>query len=206
MEESKEDKLMVSRFNGTPTESFHLWKLRVEAVLESGSCFSVVSETEKRPPGGSDAFYRQNQFDRRCKKAAAIIVTALGDKPLRAVQKHWKNPSEMWKKLCATYGSITTSNKLSLLIEAFSKRKSSKESMVDHIEELETGFIELDSVGLPLNKLMKVAILLSSIKEEKGYTAVIATFRTMEENDMSWDTVTTRLLHTTCLQTENICA
>ncbi len=73
----------------------------------------------------------------------------------------------MCDKLCSRYDIKTTSNKISLITEAFGKVEGSRESMMDHIAELETIFNKLDDVGQPLNELIQVTILLSSIREDK---------------------------------------
>ncbi len=85
------------------------------------------------------------------------------------MQKHSKSLGEIWDKLGNRYASKTRSNKLSFITEAFDKVKASKESMIDHIDELETIFNKLDNVGQPLHELIQVAILFSSIREDKYY-------------------------------------
>ncbi len=100
MEGGKEDKLVVPKFNDKPSESFHLWKLRMEAVLETRGCLSLTLGDEPRPTADSvgeddDLEEAQEAYDKLARKAAAWIVTSLGDKPLKVVQKVSKSPSQM---------------------------------------------------------------------------------------------------------------
>lgn len=78
--------------------------------------------------------------------------------------------------------------------EAFSKKKHRNESVTDHIGELETVFIQLENVGTLVNELMQIAILLSSVKGDNAYVAVIAAIRTMDKTNTSWNVVPTRLI------------
>lgn len=101
--------------------------------------------------------------------------------PLKAVKKNSNSPHDMWQKLSTIYAGNTTSNKLNLITEAIGKNKSKRESTMDDIGELETSFTKHDNVVQPLNELTQVSILLSSIKEDYKYDAVIAAIRTMDE-------------------------
>lgn len=185
---------MIPRFNDRSTDSFHLWKLRMEASLETINCLDIVEGTIERPTDNSDVSNTQAMFDKRSKRAASIIITSLGDKPLMTVQMHSKSPRMMWQTLCTRYASNTTSNKLSLITEAFLKKKLRHETMSDHIAALETTFTKLKNAGQSIDKLIQIAILLASIRNETEYDAVIAAIRTMDEANSSWAKVTTRLV------------
>lgn len=63
--------------------------------------------------------------------------------------------------------------KISLMSEAFLKTRSTTESMMDHIAEMETIFIKLEKVGNPVHEIMLMSILLSSVKRDKNYISVI---------------------------------
>lgn len=89
----------------------------------------------------------QKIFDKGKRKATAISITALGEKPLEIAQKKSKSPEEKWKKLCTRYASSKTSNKLNLCTEAFSLKKNASESMYDHIQKLETTFVKLEDTA-----------------------------------------------------------
>lgn len=52
--DDKEERIVLHKLHGKTTDSFQLWKLRVEAVLETNSCMSIVSGTEPRPTNGEE--------------------------------------------------------------------------------------------------------------------------------------------------------
>lgn len=132
-------------------------------------------------------------FNKRKREASAILITSSRDEPFQVMQKHSRSPTKMWAKICARDASRTTSNKLSLFTEAFSKTKES-ESISDHITVLETVFAQLEDAGQSFEELMQVSILLSSITDDRHYEAAIAAIRTMDEEKTTWEYVTVRLL------------
>ena len=123
-----------------------------------------------------------------------MIIIALGNEPLKVVQKHSKDPSLMWEKLITRYAGKNTSNKLTLLNEVFSKSFSMGEIMCDYIGDLETAFTKLDNAGIPLTEIIQVAVLLGSNKNCPEYEAMVAAMQTMDEDKKTWDTVCTRLI------------
>lgn len=78
-------------------------------------------------------------YEKRSKKAAAITISCLGDNPLKAAQK------ELRDKHCTKYASKPRANKLSIKAELLGKTKHKKDSMTDHIAELETLITKLVS-------------------------------------------------------------
>jgi hypothetical protein len=54
MAEVTEERMTVPKFNDKPTDSFHLWKLRMEAIVESRDLYDVVVGIEKRHKSPTD--------------------------------------------------------------------------------------------------------------------------------------------------------
>ena len=178
--EGKEEKLSVPKFNDTPTKSFHLCKSRLEAVLETKHCLKVVEKSEVRPLHKDlNAVELQESFDKRKKKAAALIIIALGDKPLKVVQENSKSVFDVEKLITRSAGK-TTGNKLTLLNEVFSKSFLTEEIMCDYIRDLETAFTKLENAGIPLTDIIQVALLLGSIKNCPDHEATVAAIRTID--------------------------
>ncbi len=100
----------------------------------------------------------------------------------------------MWSKLEARYASKTTSNKLRLLTDIMCKEIGAKEEMSDHIGELETVFNQLDYAGMPVSELNAGVNTAGSMKDNSEYGAVVVAIRTMDEENTTWETITTRLI------------
>jgi hypothetical protein len=85
-----EFKLFLPKFDGSKTSDYRLWMYRLEAVLEDQDIAHVIrSRSEIASSTILDA-----QLGVACKKAAAIIINGLADKPLRVVVSHRKKPRE----------------------------------------------------------------------------------------------------------------
>jgi hypothetical protein len=48
------DKLILPKFHDKSSDSFHLWKLRTEAILDSRNYLDIVTGKESRPAAAAD--------------------------------------------------------------------------------------------------------------------------------------------------------
>ncbi len=135
----------LPKFQGKPSEDFQLWSIQVMACLGGKYLADVVTGREEAPvadegdEGDGEFAEVIAAFKAKCRKARAIIVTALGDKPLRAIQSP-SMPSEMWLKLRERYASNTTSNKIAVLTALMNTRYDARSEIGEHLSELESMF------------------------------------------------------------------
>lgn len=120
-------------------------------------------------------------------------MLALGDSPLKGVQKHSKDPSKMWAKLVSRYAGQTTSNKLVLFNKVLAKSLKAGESMYDHIEGLELEFTRLKTPGTQFMNSTS-GYFFASINDCIEYERTIADIRTMDDEKTTWEIVTARLM------------
>ncbi len=97
MEVSKEEKLVVLVFRDRPSDSFHLWKLRMEAFLNARGYCEIVTVEEVTPTAdtvedGQDIDKAIASIEKREGKVQSWLINSLGDKPLKVVEKYAKNP------------------------------------------------------------------------------------------------------------------
>jgi hypothetical protein len=85
---SYEERVTIPKFNDKPTDSFHLWKLRMEAIMESRDYFGIVNGTDIRPEDPKEEedpevveqiVALQALHDKNRAKTAALIVN-----------RHWR--------------------------------------------------------------------------------------------------------------------
>jgi hypothetical protein len=109
--------LKTPKFNGTRGEDFQLWALRVEAIMSAKGVLDVVLPEDTGGEGAQGAVADGGESDgeggkagrtdantaMRKSKAVAIIVSSLGDRPLRAVVGVRDDPREMWRRLYVLY-------------------------------------------------------------------------------------------------------
>ena len=177
--EASDEKLLIPRFNDGPRDNFVLWKLRMTALMENKGVLPIVFGTEQAIPATADEPAKADHHKRKA-KAAALLVMALGNRPLKVVQKWADDPKILWDKLVARFASKTTSTKLMLLNEVFNLRFTAGSSMSDHVADLELSFTKLSSTGQEFNELLQVSVLLSSIAGVADFEPTVAAIRTME--------------------------
>ena len=136
-------KLRVRQFDGKSDEDFQLWSLRVMSYLESKELARYVTgsfELEE-PKGNASAavMKRFKEYETSLKKARAVIVSALGDRPLRAIQS-CRSLAEMWDKLKERYASTSNSTKISVLTTLMNKRCDVQCDIQNHVSEMESMF------------------------------------------------------------------
>jgi hypothetical protein len=89
-------KLHLPRFDGKPSSDFTLWQIRLQAILESKSLWHVFESTTSSPSEASSATNSTTQptistdfvmqiTEEEKRKATAIIINGIGDKPIRVV-------------------------------------------------------------------------------------------------------------------------
>ena len=185
------DELRVSKFNGKDGEDFELWALRMCAVLERKDLIGVVNG-EDPVPDSTDSVSCE-KYMRNLRKARTIIITALGDKPLRAVRSA-TDPSSMWKKLHERYAASTTASKIAVLTSLIRMRYTAEQDMGEYLSQLESLFSRLDAIGSSIQTDMQVAILLVSLSSHESLSGTVAAIKTMDEEKATWGFVSGRLI------------
>ena len=83
---ANEDYVSISRFK-RKHEDFSLWRVRMIAIIGAKGLMGLVKGKEERPTGSNcEALEAAAIYDEKVWKARAILVSSLGDQPLRAVQ------------------------------------------------------------------------------------------------------------------------
>lgn len=166
--------MKVPHFNGTREDDFQLWSLRIKAALRSRELASALIDEAVET--------KVNE------KAMTIIITALGDNPLRAVQE-CLTAKAVWNKLQGRYAGQSMVNKLSVLNTLLNMILKKSSNMRDHIAILESQFSRLATMGSNLEESLKVAILLSSLSELMEYNAVTVSINALAESTTTWNYV-----------------
>ena len=187
--ESERDELRLTKFNGREGEDFELWSLRLSAVLESKDLSAVMDGDAVTGTSTADIA----RHEQKKKKAKAIIVTSLGDKPLRVVQSA-KSPAGMLKKLNDRYAASTTANRIAVLTTLIKTRYDSAKDMGEYLSEMESHFNRLTAMNSPVDEGMQVAILLVSVSATEALSGTVSAIKTMDPEKATWDYVSARLI------------
>ena len=73
----------IEKFDGL---NFHLWKFKMQMVLEDKDLWNIVSGIEVEPAGQGVTVAEQDRFRKRARKALANICLSLSDSQLLLVR------------------------------------------------------------------------------------------------------------------------
>jgi Reverse transcriptase (RNA-dependent DNA polymerase)/gag-polypeptide of LTR copia-type/GAG-pre-integrase domain/Integrase core domain len=189
-----EVKLTLPLFDGKPTSDFHLWQLRLFAILESEElsiCVQRFSNTDSSDTEIGDRDSNFNPTSEQKRKAAAIIINGLGDKPLRVVSNYTREPQLMVEKLRERYASTKLTTRMSLMSELQSLRYTAGD-MGEYIDRYAGILDRLETMSAKVPEELAIIMFLHSMGSK--FEATIAALRTMGDDNLSWDDVTARLL------------
>ena len=153
-----EDTIKVFKFNGMD-ETFKLWTMRLKSVLEEKDLMEIVGGEEAEPDSVNVA--ELAAFTKRKRKSLAILINALGDKPLMVVSEVSENPSLMWKRLHKRYGDATTATLIEAQTELHTKKYRGNEDMSEYVDSFERMFDRLANMKSKVEETVKIAIFLA---------------------------------------------
>lgn len=191
MENHDREIVRVEKFNGERSQDFELWAIRLMATLEGKDYFGVVNGLDGIPADECSEEYAV--YATKVRKARAIIVNALGDKPLRAVQL-CETPAEMWRKLYERYAGKTVANQLSVLTTLMNLKLERHQDVGDHVAELEGLVNRLAGMDMDITEPMQVAIFLVSLSNLSEYASTVSSIKTLEPDVATWSYVTMRII------------
>jgi gag-polypeptide of LTR copia-type len=181
-----EIKLTLPRFEGKPSNDFHLWELRLQALLESKDLWHVMTSTTpggdtsavtESPDGTSTTTGLSPITDDQKRKAVAIIINALGDKPLRVVAGDTKNPQFMLTKLRERYASTKLSTRMSLIAELHNMRYKNGD-MGEYVDKYTALLDRLEGMNSKVSTELAIIMFLHSMNGK--FEATIAAAKNNE--------------------------
>ena len=195
-------KLHLPRFDGKPSSDFTLWQIRLQAILESKSLWHVFESTTSSPSEASSATHPTTQSptstifviqptEDEKRKATAIIINGIGDKPLRVVAGYMSDPKLMLQKLRERYASSNLSTRMSLMAELQALRYKSSD-MSDYVDRYAAILDRLESMDSKVPPELAIIMFMHSMNGK--YEATIAALRTLGDEKLTWEDVTTRLI------------
>ena len=197
-EEETNINLRIPRFNGSRTDDYGLWRMRLRAacrmkgvwdVVEnlSGDSASSTSSTSANPgsPGTS----------KKREKASGIIISALGDTALRVVMEADEDPAKMLKLLDGRYASSRTVSRIAVQTQLF-RMSYDGQNMSDYIDQYTSLFSQLERMGkdAAIPETHKAPMLVASIDPNCALESTATALRTKDSSDLTWDYVATTLI------------
>ena len=176
----------INKFDGS---NFHLWKFKMQMVLEERDLWDVVSG-EVKPEHLTNPL-DQATYKRKSRKAMAMICLAMEDSQLPLVRSA-NGAHDAWSRLEGHFEKKSLANKLFLRRRFFTTMMDEGDDVLQHINKIKTLAEQLDAVGAPVSEDDLVITLLASLSE--SYAFLITALESRSDS-LSWELVTSRLMH-----------
>jgi len=144
--------IKIPRFHGKRGEDYALWRLHLRAACRVKGVWSVVAtnadSTAATSTDAASAATTAQAAKRLAKreKASGMIISALGDSPLRVVLDVDDDPARMLKLLDDRYASNRTVSRIAVQTRLYRMRYTNQD-MTKYIDEFTSLFVPLEGMG-----------------------------------------------------------
>ena len=191
----------IPRFHGRRDDDYNLWRHRLRAACRIKNVWSVVNtgtsdssasattETDAATPTPSSRTAAKREM------ACGIIISALGDAPLRVVMDVDDDPGKMLDLLDARYASNRTVSRIAVQTQLF-RMSYSGQDMASYVDQYTSLFSQLERMGkdAAIPESHKAPMLLASIDPNCFLESTAAALRTKESSELTWEYVATTLI------------
>lgn len=190
--------IKIPRFHGRRGEDYGLWRHRLRAACRIKGVWRVVDIS----PAFSDSSNIQTGTEiadprtlTKREKASGIIISALGDAPLRVVMEVDDDPQRMLQLLDARYASNRTVSRIAVQTQLF-RMKYTNQDMSSYVDQYTTLFSQLERMGkdAAIPETHKAPMLLASIDPSCRLESTAAALRTKDVTELTWDYVATTMI------------
>ena len=186
--------IKIPRFHGRRGDDYGLWRLRLRAACRVKGVWGVVesvsgsSTTTTTTTTDVDDTVRSTRDIVKREKASGIIISALGDAPLRVVIEAHDNPKRMLQLLDARYASNRTVSRIAVQTQLFRMRYTDQ-NMSSYVDKYTSLFAQLEQMGkdAAIPETHKAPMLLASIDPKCPLESTAAALRTKDTFDLTWD-------------------
>ena len=134
----------ILRVEKSDGQNFHLWKFKMQMVLEDKDLWDIVSGEEVEPSGqGSTDDAARGKCHQRSRTAMATICLLLSDSQLLLVRSA-KTAKDAWLKLESHYEKKSLANKLFLRRKYLTTMLLDGDRMIDHVNNVRSLAEHLD--------------------------------------------------------------
>ena len=197
VESSNSSGIKIPRFHGRRNEDYGLWRLRLRAACRVKGVWHVVDTSASATSSSSTATETQDaaRLSAKREKASGIIISALGDAPLRVVLEADDDPVKMLQLLDARYASNRTVSRIAVQTQLF-RMTYKDQNMSTYVDQYTSLFSQLERMGkdAAIPETHKAPMLLASIDPTCSLEPTAAALRTKSISELTWDYVATTLI------------
>ena len=191
--------IKISRFHGRRGEDYALWRHRLRAACRVKGVWGVVDTSTESSVTTDLTDAERVRIDSRTRakreKASGIIISALGDAPLRVVMDVDDDPARMLQLLDGRYASNRTVSRIAVQTQLF-RMSYNGQNMSTYVDQFTSLFSQLERMGTDaaIPDSHKAPMLLASIDPKCPLESTAAALRTKDIGELTWDYVATTLI------------
>ena len=198
--------ITLPRFHGRRGEDYALWRHRLRAICRIKGVWNVVNTgiassestentNDSNPVASDEAPSINARVLAKREKASGIIISALGDAPLRVIIDIDDDPARMMQLLDARYASNRTVSRIAVQTQLF-RMSYTGQNMSTYIDQYTSLFSQLERMGkdAAIPETQKAPLLLASIDPNCPLESTAAALRTKDITELTWEYVTTTLI------------
>ena len=182
--------------NGTRQADYGLWRLRLRAELRTKGIWKYVnpnpSSSTSLSTSGSTGLADGVEM---LEKASAIIISSIGDSPLRVIEDVDDDPKKMLKMLDERYAPNRATSRIAVQTQLYRKVYDGG-CMATFVDEFKSLFSQLERMGkdAAIPETHKAPMLLASIPVDSPLEVTAAALRTKDIEDLTWEYVSATLI------------
>ena len=198
--------ISIPRFHGRRGEDYALWRHRLRAICRIKGVWNVVNtgmapseSTQSTNDGDPRVSAEAPKINARVlakrEMASGIIISALGNAPLRVVIDIDDDPARMMQLLDARYASNRTVSRIAVQTQLF-RMSYTDQDMSTYIDQYTSLFSQLERMGkdVAIPEVQKAPMLLASIDPNCPLESTAAALRTKDVTELTWEFVATTLI------------
>jgi len=170
-----QDKWQIEKLNKNKWSS---WKFQVKYCLMAENVWDIVDGTEEAPADNADNRQQLQDFQKRRKKATAMLVSAIKPELYYLLTSCNDDFVEMWTAVRTHFDRDTTANKVFLKKQLVMMRMQEDTSVQDHLRRIKELTDRLVSIGSVVTEEDQIVYLLSSLPD--SYSMLITALETRE--------------------------
>lgn len=188
-------------FYGKRGEDYGLWRHRLRLACRMKGVWNIVtnecstSETTETTTAATTGIGAAVFSTNMNEKASAIIISTLGDSPLRVVMDVDDNPAKMLILLDGRYASNRTVSRIAVQTQLF-RMTYNGQNMSTYVDQFTSLFSQLERMGkdAAISESHEAPMLLASINPKCHLESTAVALRTKDISDLTWDYVATTLI------------
>jgi hypothetical protein len=170
------------------SNNYHLWKFKVQLVLEERDLFGVVDGSESN---SDNEEVKAAEWLKKDKKARVTICLALSDSVLTMVRDS-QTAKQVWDKLSSVFENKNLVNRLLMKRRFLTIRMNEGEKVQTHLNLVKSMSEQLIAIGVQVSQEDLIMTLLMSLPT--SYEHLITALDSVKSDELTFDYVSAKII------------